>query len=153
MAQRLDIIKREVEIRQWIDDHISKREIARRLNCDIKTVDRVLSSFGISYSGKRGWSRGLHRDNKLYMTFDEYVSRNNVALGTNKIRIKLLRDGIKLHRCEQCGNTEWQGVPIPLEVHHINGNRRDNDLCNLQLLCPNCHALTPTYRGKNIKKK
>lgn len=50
-----------------------------------------------------------------------------------------------------CGNTEWLDKHIPLELHHINGNHKDNRLSNLQLLCPNCHALTDNYRGKNIK--
>lgn len=40
--------------------------------------------------------------------------------------------------------------PIPLELHHINGVHSDNRIENLQLLCPNCHALTDNYRGKNI---
>lgn len=54
------------------------------------------------------------------------------------------------HVCECCHNETWLDQPIPLEVHHINGNNQDNDESNLQLLCPNCHALTETYRGKNI---
>ena len=40
-----------------------------------------------------------------------------------------------------------------MELHHINGNNMDNCLENLQLLCPNCHALTDNYRGKKNKKK
>lgn len=42
------------------------------------------------------------------------------------------------------------GQEIPLEVHHLNGDNKDNDPNNLQLVCPNCHALTDFYRGKNI---
>lgn len=42
------------------------------------------------------------------------------------------------------------GLAIPLEIHHINGNHKDNHLENLQILCPTCHALTNNYRGKNI---
>lgn len=50
-------------------------------------------------------------------------------------------------------NTEWLNEPIPLELDHINGICHDNRLENLRLLCPNCHAKTSTYRGKNKNKK
>jgi hypothetical protein len=53
-------------------------------------------------------------------------------------------------KCESCLLDSWQNGPIPLEVHHINGNAKDNALNNLQLICPNCHALTDSYKGKNI---
>lgn len=44
------------------------------------------------------------------------------------------------------------GEPIPLQLDHIDGNHTNNKLENLQILCPNCHAKTPTYCGKNIKQ-
>ena len=53
------------------------------------------------------------------------------------------------HRCECCGLTEWLNQPIKLEVHHIDGDNTNNQDDNLQLLCPNCHAQTDSYRGKN----
>ena len=52
------------------------------------------------------------------------------------------------HRCEQCKNTEWMQYPIPLEVHHKDGDRTNNSPENLSLLCPNCHSLTDNYRGR-----
>ena len=84
-----------------------------------------------------------------YMPFIEYIRTSNPQ--TNKIRIKLFREGLKEKKCERCGLKEWQGFGIPLELHHKDGNKKNNDLSNLEILCPNCHALTDTYRGKNIK--
>jgi len=53
------------------------------------------------------------------------------------------------HSCESCKNTEWMGVEIPLEIEHIDGNSYNHNFDNVLLLCPNCHALTPTYKGRN----
>lgn len=41
--------------------------------------------------------------------------------------------------------SEWMGKPIPLELHHKDGNHYNNDLSNLEILCPNCHAQTDNY--------
>lgn len=53
------------------------------------------------------------------------------------------------HRCSCCGNSEWNGKPIPIELEHIDGNSENNEIQNLTLLCPNCHAQTETYKGRN----
>ena len=86
------------------------------------------------------------------MTLAEYLE-NSADIQTNKIRKKILEEGIKEHKCECCGLTEWMGKPIPLEVHHKDGDRSHNELSNFELLCPNCHAFTDSYRGKNSRKE
>ena len=70
--------------------------------------------------------------------------------GWNKIQALTALRG---WRCENCGLTEWQGQKVPLEVHHIDGDELNSVLENLQVLCPNCHALTNNYKGKNQKKQ
>ena len=56
------------------------------------------------------------------------------------------------HECWGCGATEWQGEKLHLEMDHIDGNNKNNDINNIRILCPNCHSITPTWRYKNNKK-
>jgi len=68
---------------------------------------------------------------------------------SNKLRKRLFSEKIKEEKCELCGLTEWFGKKLSLEVDHKDGNRYNHSLSNLQILCPNCHSQTDTYRGKN----
>lgn len=69
--------------------------------------------------------------------------------GRHNLKLRLVSAGLKDARCEHCGAKRWSGKPLNLALHHINGDRLDNRLENLQLLCPNCHSQTDTYAGRN----
>ena len=75
----------------------------------------------------------------------------NKETSSHRLKNRLITEGLKQHKCECCSITEWMGKPTPIELDHINGNHHDNRLENLRILCPNCHAQTDTYRGKNKK--
>ena len=67
------------------------------------------------------------------------------------VKQRLIKLGLKEPRCEICGIADWQGAPLSLALHHVNGDGRDNRLENLQLLCPNCHSQTDNFAGRNIR--
>jgi Zn finger protein HypA/HybF involved in hydrogenase expression len=67
-----------------------------------------------------------------------------------KLKNRLIEEGVKENRCEKCGHDEWMGEPLTIELHHLDGNKYNNLMENLQLLCPNCHSQTKNFRAKNI---
>ena len=82
----------------------------------------------------------------------ELLLVNGSGTQSYKLKKRLFEAGIKKPQCELCGWAEKaKDGRIPVELDHINGSHSDNRLENLRILCPNCHSLQPTHRGKNKK--
>jgi hypothetical protein len=86
----------------------------------------------------RGWASGVSSNRKK--TIEDYLVLNGPKIKNTKMVEMLLETGMKDRACEGCGAVEWFGVPIILELDHVNRNIRDMRYENLQLLCPTCHA-------------
>ncbi|MBV9666033.1 MAG: HNH endonuclease [Actinobacteria bacterium] len=96
------------------------------------------------HTGK-GWARDRRGVTSHPTPLDEILVENSRYQNAGKLRKRLIREGLKAPRCERCGRDSWLELPLPLELDHINGERTDNRLENLRILCPNCHAQTDTW--------
>jgi len=115
------------------------------------TINKFISKNCIDISHFTGmlWNKGGTFGPKR--PIEDYLS-NEYGISSNALRKRLISEGIFKKECSNCHLSKWLDQDIPLELDHINGEHQDNSLDNIRLLCPNCHALTDTYRGKNKKK-
>lgn len=104
------------------------------------------------FTGVR-WNKGLKKEFTPKYTTQDILANIVPYVSGAALRKRLTKEGYFDEKCYGCHLTEWRGKPIPLELDHINGDHYDNTLVNLTVLCPNCHAMTETYAGKNIKVK
>lgn len=141
------------------------RALGRRLNADCArrydwteiqrfhdaghTMRDCMTRFGFS---SKTWhdarARGAVVTRPARAPIERYLVRGR-RVSRNHLKRRLLEEGLKRPSCEQCGISEWRGMPLPLALHHVNGDGDDNRLANLQLLCSNCHSQTPNFSGKN----
>lgn len=116
----------------------------------------------VSHFKGQGWSSGSTAKNnqsieraarnKRKYEYDEIFCEHSLAT-RNTVRSYILKDDLIEYKCSFCGNEGvWLNKEIALQLDHINGISDDNRLKNLRWLCPNCHATTDTFAGKNNKK-
>ncbi|MBU6388670.1 HNH endonuclease [Patescibacteria group bacterium] len=97
----------------------------------------------------QGWSKNKSVPKEPIWSLDEILVRNSY-FSIWQLKRRLFKAGLKHPKCEECGwAKKSEDGRIPIEIDHINGDHSDNRLENLRILCPNCHSLKPTHRGKN----
>ena len=99
-----------------------------------------------------GWSKGNKVPREPLFSLESILVSGS-RFQSFKLKKRLFAVKIKKPACEECG---WAQKAIdgriPVELDHINGDRHDNRLENLRVLCPNCHSLKSTHRGRNKKR-
>ena len=120
---------------------------------DIKydTYKKYAIKYGCFVTNQSGKGINKNIPNKT-IPLSEILEGKHPQYQSNKLRLRLLKENIFEHRCYNCGLTEWLNKPIPLELEHRDGQSSNHKLDNLTLLCPNCHSMTSTFRGKNTRR-
>lgn len=99
------------------------------------------------------WSAAVARGDVVRrpqeMPLEQLLVAGRRQTGRGHLKSRLIKAGIKSDACEECGITSWRSRRLAFELHHINGDRHDNRLENLALLCPNCHSQTESWGGRN----
>lgn len=80
-----------------------------------------------------------------------YLVKDCDRISSHNLKLRLIDEHVMARECSVCKLTSWLDKPIPLELNHIDGDHFNNVITNLELLCPNCHAFTPKYRGRGRK--
>lgn len=142
----------ENSLREAVLNSVNYKDVLRYLGVPItgnngSTLKRKITQYGIdishfTFSAKK---KGKRKPLIEYLTLDSRCSRHI-------LKERLLKEGYKRNVCEVCGISEWNGKPLVMQIHHIDGDTKNNTLDNLMMICPNCHAQTENYRG-NVNKK
>lgn len=82
---------------------------------------------------------------KVHININKWLVTGNFWSGIKEFIFK--EQGEK---CNHCGISDWNDKPLSFELEHKDGNAQNNKRGNLEVICPNCHAQTSTYRGKNV---
>lgn len=113
---------------------------------------RAINRLGISISHFEDQRKGQGCKRKGLEEF--FIKGKYLTISGNLFKRKLYKAGLKKPICEKCGQGEiWNGEKISLILDHKDGDRENNLLENLQIVCPNCNATLNTHCGRNRKKK
>lgn len=122
----------------------------KNCNKDISSQKKFCSrSCSAKYNNKKRNDNGWKPDKKAKERYWQETEFDTLGDRSKRKRVLWEQD----YKCNRCGLDEWLGEKILLEFEHKDGNNKNNSRENLEFLCPNCHSLTPTWRGRNITIK
>lgn len=125
---------------------------AAKVDINFQTFRKYAKELGVWNTNQSGKGVGkTKRDGYQKYSLQDIFDGKHPQYSSHKLRVRLIKEGIKEDKCEICGVTDWNGKPLSKHLDHIDGNHYNNELINLRILCPNCHQQTDTFGSKNRK--
>ena len=151
-----DCYKKE-NLEKVVAESFSISEVLRKLGkkelgSNFATINKYIKLYDLNISHFTGqkWNKGLSLCEKTARIKIDEILKENTNFACSTLKKRLFALGLKEEKCEKCGvGNKWLDEDLKLELHHINGNHFDNRLENLQILCPNCHSQTNSYKRRH----
>ena len=148
------------QLKDAVKNSFSYRQVLSKLGLreaggNYEQIKKYIKEYdlNIKHFKGRGWNLGLRGIGKPIIPLEKILIKGS-NFQSFKLKKRLFTEKLKLEYCEQCGWAKrTKDGYLPLEFDHINGDRRDNRLENLRILCPNCHSLTSNHRGRSGRGK
>lgn len=143
------------ELRNLVVKFDSVSQILTHLDVHSGSMFRVLKqriiALGIDekFRNSQFWNRNKTVISDSRLGNSNRLLTSDSTASTSYVRKLLIKEFSYKEICSRCKIEMWEGEKLPVELDHINGDNRDNRLKNLRFLCPNCHSLTKTWRGRN----
>lgn len=153
--------RRNTTLKQVVDviaQHYSKAACLKKLNlgfsgANYKWLNLLIETHGVDvthFTGQGHLRNKTHGWNKQ-IPLSEILVKDSTYLGTSRLKQRLYDDGLLVEICYRClQGPSWNEQYLVLHLDHIDGDKTNNLIENLQILCPNCHSQTETYCGRNI---
>lgn len=149
-----------MQLKKAVKSSSSIREVIMKLGLvpaggNYSQINKAITDNQIetSHFTGQGWKRNKKFEFVPRKSLED-ILKNSTGFQSFKLKRRLIAAGLKEARCELCGWADRSpDGRIPVELDHVNGDKLDNRLENLRVLCPNCHSLQPTHRGMNQKRR
>lgn len=147
----------ENKLKMLVANNFSISEILRKLGLAETSfyarnkLKSLIKEYNIDTNHFDSHKKSKENLGKTKDSLENQVKSGWINVTNNRNKKALIKLGVFENVCAICGINDWLGKPLSLHLDHIDGDRKNNHLSNLRLICPNCHSQTDTYCGKNVK--